>query len=370
MKSKNIIPIIAAMALMSCAQPSTKEATPAAAYDINLDSTYQAFPQVEVVDYIPLETSDSSLIAGLTKVIAHDDMIYVWDRIQKKVLLFGKDGRYAGGIHRVGQGPGEYTEPFDMDVDAAGNVYVYDWNTQSLIKYADGDVSRPEVMKIGEYCMDVAVTDGYVYLGNIVREGVPAISLAAWDRRTHELKVLEENTLPEAAALPYEGQYIFRSDSLLAFSERFHPDLLRLTEGEGQAFVSFRSRKLPTDDKVRTLAAADPMAQMQARMQYIMGVSACYETPEYIWLAFSSVPKIHCLVRKADGSIAWTDKAVQGLPSANVCAVLGHHFVASFTPSDKNKEAAMTATTNPDLQKKLEGLTEESNPVLVVFDVK
>lgn len=370
MKSKNIIPIIAAMALMSCAQPSTKEATPAAAYDINLDSTYQAFPQVEAVDYIPLETSDSSLIAGLTKVIAHDDMIYVWDRIQKKVLLFGKDGRYAGGIHRVGQGPGEYTEPFDMDVDAAGNVYVYDWNTQSLIKYADGDVSRPEVMKIGEYCMDVAVTDGHVYLGNIVREGVPAISLAAWDRRTHELKVLEENTLPEAAALPYEGQYIFRSDSLLAFSERFRPDLLRLTEGEGQAFVSFRSRKLPTDDKVRTLAAADPMAQMQARMQYIMGVSACYETPEYIWLAFSSVPKIHCLVRKADGSIAWTDKAVQGLPSANVCAVLGHHFVASFTPSDKNKEAAMTATTNPDLQKKLEGLTEESNPVLVVFDVK
>ena len=370
MKSKNIIPIIAAMALMSCAQPSTEEATPAAAYDINLDSTYQAFPQVEVVDYIPLETSDSSLIAGLTKVIAHDDMIYVWDRIQKKVLLFGKDGRYAGGIHRVGQGPGEYTEPFDMDVDAAGNVYVYDWNTQSLIKYADGDVSRPEVMKIGEYCMDVAVTDGYVYLGNIVREGVPAISLAAWDRRTHELKVLEENTLPEAAALPYEGQYIFRSDSLLAFSERFHPDLLRLTEGEGQAFVSFRSRKLPTDDKVRTLAAADPMAQMQARMQYIMGVSACYETPEYIWLAFSSVPKIHCLIRKADGNIAWTDKTVQGLPSANVCAVLGNHFVASFTPSDKSKEAAMAATTNPDLQKKLEGLTEESNPVLVVFDVK
>ena len=31
-------------ALMSCAQPSTKESTPAAAYDINLDSAYQAFP--------------------------------------------------------------------------------------------------------------------------------------------------------------------------------------------------------------------------------------------------------------------------------------------------------------------------------------
>lgn len=358
------------MALMSCAQPSTEEATPVAAYDINLDSTYQAFPQVEVVDYIPLETSDSSLIAGLTKVIAHDDMIYVWDRIQKKVLLFGKDGRYAGGIHRVGQGPGEYTEPFDMDVDAAGNVYVYDWNTQSLIKYADGDVSRPEVMKIGEYCMDVAVTDGYIYLGNIVREGVPAINLAAWNCQTHELKVLKENVLPEAAALPYERQYIFRSDSLLVFYEPFRTDIRLLTDGQAQDYISFRSQKVPTDDEVRDWATTDPMALMQKRLQYISGVSACYETPEYIWMTFSTIPEILCLIRKADGNIAWTDKDVQGLPSANVCAVLGNHFVASFTPSDKSKEAAMAATTNPDLQKKLEGLTEESNPVLVVFDVK
>lgn len=368
MKLLKLTPLLLAGLLFSCARPAPQKVLPTA-YDLNLDSAYAAFPEASVVDYIVLETSEASLIASLTKVIAHNDLIYIWDRIQKKVLMFDTAGRFVKSIHKIGQGPGEYAEPFDMDVDPQGNVYVYDWSTRSLIKYIGGDASRYEVLNIGEHALDVAVEGQQVYLGNIAREGIPAISLASWDMQTQALKVLKENTLPEAHSLPYGKQHFFRSDSLLCFYERFRPEIRKMSDGLDHDFISFRSEKIPTDDEVKALAADDPMARFPQMMQYVTGVSACYETPEYIWLTFTSMPEIHSLIRKADGNIACTDKGIKGIPPATVCAVQGGHLLASFTPSEKAVEEAVACTADTALQDKLKGLTEESNPVLVVFDI-
>lgn len=369
MKSLKLVLLFLSAVLFSCGQPSPK-APLSTTYDINLDSTYNPLPEMQAVNYIALETSEASLIASLTKVIARDSLIYVWDRMQKKVQMFDTEGRFVKSIQKTGQGPGEYTEPYDMDVDTQGNVYVYDWGTQSLIKYTNGDASHYEVLKIGEYCLDIAVADRYVYLGNVVREGQPAISLASWDRETQELKVLRENTLPEANSLPYGKHQFFRSDSLITFYERFRPEIRQMSDGLDRSFISFRSRKNPSDEEIKALATENPMMKFQKLMQYITGVSACYETSEYIWLTFTAMPEIHCLIHKADGTIVCTDKAVEGIPASSVCAVWGSHFLANFTPSKKNIEAALLTTTDTVLQDKLKGLTEDSNPVLVVFDIK
>ena len=48
----------------------------------------------------------------------------------------------------------------------------------------------------------------------------------------------------------------------------------------------------------------------------------------------------------------------------------GSHFPATFHPFEKNIEKAVGLKTDPSLQDKLKKLTEESNPVLVVFDIK
>ena len=104
MRLLKIAPFLFAGLLFSCTRPSQKNTAPTS-YEINLDSTYAAFPEANVVDYIALETSESSLIASLTKVIAHDDLIYIWDRIQKKVLMFDTKGCFVKSIHKIGQGP-------------------------------------------------------------------------------------------------------------------------------------------------------------------------------------------------------------------------------------------------------------------------
>ena len=104
MRLLKITPFLFAGLLFSCTRPPQKNTAPTS-YEINLDSTYAAFPEANVVDYIALETSESSLIASLTKVIAHDDLIYIWDRIQKKVLMFDTKGCFVKSIHKIGQGP-------------------------------------------------------------------------------------------------------------------------------------------------------------------------------------------------------------------------------------------------------------------------
>lgn len=58
-------------------------------------------------------------------------------------------------IHKVGQGPGEYLEPSDIDIDKEGNIYVYDWATQSIITYKNGKPENYEILKIGQYFLDL-----------------------------------------------------------------------------------------------------------------------------------------------------------------------------------------------------------------------
>lgn len=52
--------------------------------------------------------------------------ILVADDLGRRVVVFGRDGRYVGTIGRRGQGPGEFESPWRVAVDAADSIFVWD----------------------------------------------------------------------------------------------------------------------------------------------------------------------------------------------------------------------------------------------------
>ena len=61
---------------------------------------------IKDVKYIPLETSDNSLISHISAVDIYKDRIYIVDNImQNKVYIFDIDGKFIKAIGQKGGGP-------------------------------------------------------------------------------------------------------------------------------------------------------------------------------------------------------------------------------------------------------------------------
>ncbi len=137
------------------------------------------------VDFIPLETSKNSLIRRIEKVVAASDHFLVWDKSQKTIFVFGKDGRYLNKISAVSHpGPGEFT--YCYDIDATGDK-IYILSYQTILVY-DMSLKYLKTIKIGKAYEKFLINDGWAYLYNndqtpIDREkvGVADLSKAGTD---------------------------------------------------------------------------------------------------------------------------------------------------------------------------------------------
>jgi DNA-binding beta-propeller fold protein YncE len=68
--------------------------------------------------------------------IAVDDegRVYVSDTGNFRVQVFTPEGKFVRSIGEFGNGPGQFTWPFDLVVDSRGNIYVADDKEQTLAK--------------------------------------------------------------------------------------------------------------------------------------------------------------------------------------------------------------------------------------------
>ena len=91
-------------------------------YKINLDKKSNPFEKVfSKAEVIPLETTDSSLIIWIEKVIPDDDKIYVHDAFRNKLFCFNNEGKLNHQISRYGQGANEYINMNDCIIDEAND---------------------------------------------------------------------------------------------------------------------------------------------------------------------------------------------------------------------------------------------------------
>jgi len=73
---------------------------------------------IDTTYYIPLETTARSVIGQIDELVITEKYIVILDIYQTaSIYIFNRQGAFLKKIHRVGEGPGEYTQPTDMVVD-------------------------------------------------------------------------------------------------------------------------------------------------------------------------------------------------------------------------------------------------------------
>lgn len=88
------------------------------------------------ITFIPLETTDSSIIAEITKVIYYGDRFYIFDLKFQSLKVFDLNGKYINSIGRIGNGPGEYKELDDFIIDPkTKHILLLDNGKQSIHEF-------------------------------------------------------------------------------------------------------------------------------------------------------------------------------------------------------------------------------------------
>lgn len=73
------------------------------------------------IEYIPLQTNESSLLGNITrKIIRRDNRIYIHSK--DEILCFDMDGKFLFKLENTGRGPQEYVYLLDFDVSSDNKI--------------------------------------------------------------------------------------------------------------------------------------------------------------------------------------------------------------------------------------------------------
>ncbi len=134
------------------------------ALDTQKDNIIALSDHVSNIEYIPLEYTNSSLLATIDKVIYHDNKFFVLDKKQKAIVIFSKEGQYLNKISKVGPGPEEYSGIDFFDIDKESNeIVLYDISTGKIYRYGINGKSTKSI-NARIICRDFNTTNDGGYL--------------------------------------------------------------------------------------------------------------------------------------------------------------------------------------------------------------
>jgi hypothetical protein len=120
---------------------------------------------LESVRFIPLETTDQSLIGRTIGKIKKINNKYYVSTNRKELLEFDENGLFLRKIGRIGAGPGEYKELCDYDVFENGNILIED--AKKLIFYdEDGKYLHSVMLDFMPYNIKIVKDDRILVSGS------------------------------------------------------------------------------------------------------------------------------------------------------------------------------------------------------------
>lgn len=87
--------------------------------------------------YILLEeTNEKVLFGNIHKILCKNNHIYILDKKMNKLVIYDMAGYGIGLVGQFGQGPEEYLDIADFDVDKDGSIYCIDGRQDKLFSYS------------------------------------------------------------------------------------------------------------------------------------------------------------------------------------------------------------------------------------------
>ena len=340
-----------------------------AVYNIDLDSLERTtVPQLSSLRYVFLETNEHSLINNINRLFYCNQKIYLFDDRSKQILCFDDNGKFLFKIHSVGQGPGEYLYPVDMDVDNNGDIYINDPVSKRIMRYKNGDKNKSEIIPINKRALDFFIMPHSVYFSRVHNKESFLSSLVSMNLDTNENRIWSECDWDKKNEIPYSSKhYIFRSGETAFYYERFHPVVYKIDNDSVYEFVDFYSSGIPTKSDIIRYTKESSEEFMKPGI--IREVSAFFETGDYYYVSFKSFPALHVLINKQTGIAYDVSEIYETLiRGSETVAVNRNELITFCNPNPDKIKKFLTEMDVPEIDKsRLMSLKEDDNPFLIFY---
>ncbi len=156
-----------------------------------LANPIKASDLIESCRYIPLETTNESIIEDIQKLIPVQDGFFILDRHQQ-LMYFDADGRFIRRIAVKGRGPGEYVNLLDVDLSEQDEIlYLHDNSNQILLYSFENEFLRS--IRLKKFVTSVMKTSwGYIcYRDPLLNFGNDTEALITLDENGNDINVLQ-----------------------------------------------------------------------------------------------------------------------------------------------------------------------------------
>ena len=248
----------AGLVVLACALSGCGERAPGASGSAASDA-----PVLVPVDSVVLAEDDGTYLAGTSGLaVAPDGSFFVADHQAKKVLAFGRDGRFLRTIGRPGSGPGELRNAGSPTLDGDSLLYVVDSGAIEVFDPRSG--AHLAAFRMPRMPNTIAVSDGRLFAGHADAEQEGSVARVVADtaglRATGPFPEILRD--PGLFAMFHPVALGMRGDT--AATTFFVTDYLYLSDVAGRVLDSIRvPRRLRNGthpDRLRSLAR-DPADQ-------------------------------------------------------------------------------------------------------------
>lgn len=370
--------------LLSCSKVSQENKEAVVTIAISKDScrTFQFSKYLENPVFIPLETSQNSMIGQISKLEITDDYIFILDKdITKNLFLFAKDGKFIRKIGRQGKGPHEYISIDDFFFDPKKQQIQMLDNQTTQIKIFDMEGNFIRAIKTGLFgtygFAPLSKADEYILFG--INDNYLNIFSENKISKTLLPKSKNENTI-----FFYPSNYMFSSYQDEVFSYvPFSPIIYQVTNADIHPYYYFDFGKNSLPQSFFETHDKDNWNKGVTSNKYVYTLSNLSHTNDYLLLSasYGSSSFSSLISRKNNQPVISTKRYKDDLT-----------FVLPYPHKiyGANKLVAITEPTNwsnykkaiafqkkdpqPAILNKLKELEQQvknsDNPVLVIYDIK
>ena len=312
---------------------------------------------------IPLETNNKSLINRIDKIKVSKSNIFTFDRRSRKLLLFDIKGTFIRQVGELGEGPGEYIELMDFEIDPNNEiVYLLDFRKVHQFSF-QGDFIKTNTLDFVASKIHMSSNYEFLFYGGRVDHRLLTT--------TPDFK-LKDKFFPFSIAYALETIFPFSNfQSNTAFHLPTKDTVYKIVNGKPIAavYIDFNGKNFTSHDFAR-LSESDKndLFGYQKRNGYARLISFL-PCQDYIFMSIIYQTSLVCLFNIKSGKYEFVNmKKIQN-------DIFGS-FIPLYPKGVTDTEYIFAISPNKFIRDKtssfylsnikiLEGLTDYSNPVLV-----
>ena len=331
--------------------------------------------------YVKLDDSEHSLVGEICQLECFRDRIYILDTYKTgTIFVFSKTGALLSKLEKKGDGPGEFISPHSFKIDPRGYLYVLDRMLNRLLKYRLDDLMFVEEITLPAPApvSFSTIPDGslFVYYYPARRESPLENKQVVFADKYGKIVSLLYDAPLSSKVLHGDASNIYSYDGKLRIYPFFADEVYEVSTDSLAGCYRFLWGKYTVPDESlfnKYEDSGDIMKELSIGEKDWIRLMYVYEIEQSLWVKYYIKNDFYLSGwNKSTGDVfnAKHEDIVDDLGMGG-CFPLpvgtsGEQMVGTLYSS----EIEMDKVTDEKLKSLLEGMTEESNPILVFYTLK